>query len=215
MRGTWRSLGELIFGCLVLLATTQWATAQFSATDPWIEIQQQPPQPPGSLIAGEVIPPGDQPRVALWNHRVAFDVFGRPIPSQIVYDTELLGVLVNATLLADGTDEPRDMLGQNLLITSCGRAQFTNLQIQKVGMYKLLFSATYFSTNETTNITAAFKVPFSLSMSAFPLELFFDWLSAGCPWPATSTCTDSRTRGVLGEAALSGAAHNRDPGHGR
>jgi hypothetical protein len=156
----WRTAAVQVraLGLLLLLATAQWATAQFSATDPWIEIQQQPPQPPGFLIAGQVIPPGDQPLVALWNHRVAFDVFGRSIPSQIVYDTELLGVLVNATLLADGTDEPHGMLGQNLLITSCGRAQFTNLQIQKVGVYKLLFSATYFSTNETTNVTAAFKV---------------------------------------------------------
>ena len=82
-----------------------------------------------------------------------------PSPAQVVYDTDIPGVLVNSTLLATDSDEPRTMLGQALILTHCGKAQFTNLQIQTVGSYKLLFSATFLSTKETTNLTSAFEVP--------------------------------------------------------
>jgi len=60
---------------LVLLATMQ-----VLAKATWIEIQQQPPP---SVIAGEVLPPGIQPRVALWNHRGDVDFFGRYVPASV------------------------------------------------------------------------------------------------------------------------------------
>ena len=81
-----------------------------------------------------------------------------PLPLQVVYDTDIPGVLVNSTLLAADTGAPRRMLGQALILTRCGKAQFTNLQIQTVGSYKMLFSATYLSTKETTNLTSVFEV---------------------------------------------------------
>lgn len=81
-----------------------------------------------------------------------------PFPPQIVYDTDIPGVLVNSTLLAADTGAPRSMLGQTLILTRCGKAQFTNLQIQAVGSYKMLFSATYLSTKETINLTSVFEV---------------------------------------------------------
>ena len=68
-------------------------------------------------------------------------------------------------MLATDSDEPRTMLGQALILTHCGKAQFTNLQIQTVGSYKLLFSATFLSTKETTNLTSAFQVPAPLFRS--------------------------------------------------
>jgi len=138
-------------GLLVLL------TVQLSAKATWIEVQRQPRVPP--LVAGEVMPPSSQPVVALWNHRGDVDIFGRVIPAQIVYDTELAGVFVNATLLAAETGEPREILGRSLLLTSCGRAQYTNLQVQKAGWYTLRFSAFYFSSTETTNSSQPFQVP--------------------------------------------------------
>ena len=146
---------------LVLLATVQ-----LCAKATWIEIQQAPPAPPRTVIAGQVIPPSAQPLVALWNHRTAFDVFGRPIPAQIVYDTALAGVLVTASLQAAGTGAPADMLGQSLMVTKCGKAQYTNLQIQRAGLYTLLFSATYLTDKETTNLTYAFEVALPCSCHA-------------------------------------------------
>ncbi len=62
-------------GSFVLLATMQ-----VLAKATWIEIQQQPPP---SVIAGEVLPPGIQPRVALWNHRGVVDIFGRFVPASV------------------------------------------------------------------------------------------------------------------------------------
>ena len=140
-------------GGLVLLSTMQ-----LSARATWIEIQQAPPAPPRALVAGQVLSTSTQPRVALWNHRTAFDVFGRPIPAQVVYDSEIPGVLVSAKLRAADSGEPQDMLGASVLVTSCGKAQFTDLQIQKVGLYTLLFSATYLTGKETVNSTHAFEV---------------------------------------------------------
>ena len=65
-----RALGGLVF----------LATMQVLAKATWIEIQQQPPP---IVVAGEVMPPGIQPRVALWNHRGDFDVFGRFVPAAV------------------------------------------------------------------------------------------------------------------------------------
>lgn len=144
-----RQTAKLSLSWFVLLA------AQLSAEAAWIEILEQPPF---NVIAGEVLPPSAQPLVALWNHRRAFDIFGREIPAQIVYDSEIPGVLVNANLLSMNSSGSHDLFGSSLLMTRCGKAQFTNLMIPKVGVYKLLFSATYFSNNETTNATKAFEV---------------------------------------------------------
>lgn len=142
-----------VLGKLVLLASVQ-----MCAKATWIEIQQAPPAPPRTVTAGQVLPPSAQPLVALWNHRTAFDIFGRPIPAQIVYDTKLAGVLVNASLRAAGTGASVDLVGQHLLVTSCGAAQYTNLQIQRAGLYFLSFSATYLTEKETVNSTHVFEV---------------------------------------------------------
>jgi len=187
---------------------------QLSAKAAWIEILQEPPS---NVIAGEVLPPSAQPLVALWNHRRAFDIFGREIPAQIVYDSEIPGVLVNANLLSMNSSESHDLFGSSLLMTRCGKAQFTNLMIPKVGVYKLLFSATYFSNNETTNATKAFEVSKccpALPSSSRPQSLSscssttLIPLSAGGTRPSAPPCACAGAAGVLDEPTLPGAAHN-------
>jgi hypothetical protein len=149
---------------LLLLAAMQ---SSLEATTPWIEIRQHPPLPPQGVIAGQVIAPSAQPLVALWNHRGSEDIFGQYIPPQVVYDTQILGVLVNVTLRAEGSGETREMLGESVLTTKCGKAQFTNLQIQKAGRYFLSFSATYLSSHETVNSTKVFEVCFDTTTHPF------------------------------------------------
>ena len=152
--------------CMVLLAT-----AQLSAKATWIEIQNQPPHT--GVVAGEAIPPAQQPIVALWNHRGSEDIFGRYVPPSIVYDSELAGVLVQATLLEASSGEERDMLGQRLLESTCGRAAYTNLQIQAVGQYRIMFSATFLTRTASTNTSRVFQVehgaPHSLVLTQEPL----------------------------------------------
>ena len=71
-----RKFRNFSFARWILLFTV----IRLSAKATWIDIQHEPPS---RVIAGEVLPPGDQPVVALWNHRGVVDIFGRYVEAQV------------------------------------------------------------------------------------------------------------------------------------
>eukprot|EP00961_Rhodomonas_salina_P197764 2668683-Rhodomonas_salina.1 len=137
------------------------------STCTWIGIETQPNE---QLIAAEVFLP--QPVLGLWTFRDRTDAFGNTIPTTLISESIAPNTYVRSTLqkLAPA-DNNSVLLGEQFVRVVCGRAVFTDLVVQKVGRYRLMFSSEFLST-APTNLTREFEVvpgaPYTLAMTRDP-----------------------------------------------
>jgi len=133
-------------------------SAPSSLSQTWIEVRKNP------LLGrvGETVQPN--PMVALWSDRSAVDAFGLSLPTQQLYDSLAPGVLVNVSLFsADGQRLDHVLLGTRPIAVKCGFAVFTDLEVNRLGNFRLRFDATYLGTVPAFNSSTAFQVSFGVA----------------------------------------------------
>lgn len=135
-------------------------SAPSSVSQTWIEVRQHPTL--GRV--GETVQPN--PVVALWSDRSAVDAFGLPLPTRQLYDSLAPGVLVNVSLFGvDGERLDHNLIGTRPVAVKCGFATFTDLEVNRLGNFRLRFDATYLGTVPAFNSSMAFQVLFGVATS--------------------------------------------------
>ena len=135
-------------------------SAPSSLSQTWIEVRKNP------LLGrvGETVQPN--PVVALWSDRSAVDAFGLSLPTQQLYDSLAPGVLVNVSLFSvDGQRLDNVLIGTRPIVVKCGFAVFTDLEVSRLGNFRLRFDATYLGTVPAFNSSMAFEVSFGVATS--------------------------------------------------